>query len=135
MDPSLDVSGFGEAIDAVRNISERVTSGISDNAMAALEPVAITARGLVSVESGELRDSIVVSDRLFAGPTNRGGEGGDAIYVGPLSSNVFYAWFLEFGTVDMPPEPFLIPAIEQNQELVFEILGDRVGRDIYGAVG
>ncbi|WP_338445952.1 HK97-gp10 family putative phage morphogenesis protein [Pelagerythrobacter marensis] len=127
MVPELVVDGFEDALRRIRSITGQVHGNIGDNAMAALEPVAEDARRLAPVDSGEYRDSIVVADRL-AGESTR--EGASSVYIGPLHSNVFYAWFLEFGTVNMPAYPVIIPAIEANRELVFEVLGERVANDI-----
>lgn len=126
----LTLEGIEEAIAAIAQVGNRVHNRIGDNAAEALEPVAITARQLVPVRSGDLRDSIVVSNKFSEGAEFTGGRGVNIIYVGPLSSDVFYAWFLEFGTVYMAAQPFLIPAVDQNEALVFEILGKRVGADI-----
>jgi HK97 gp10 family phage protein len=129
---SLDLTlvGFEDALERVRKLWGGVHDNISGNAHAALEPVAEEARRLAPVDSGQYRDSIVVSTRLAGEPER--GRGG-AVFVGPLFSNVFYAWYLEFGTVNMRAQPVLIPAVEANQALVFEVLGQRVGQDILAA--
>jgi len=127
---NLSLEGVEEAIASIARVGSRVHNRIGENAAEALEPVAITARQLAPVRSGDLRDSIVVSDKFSDGAEFTGGRNANVIYVGPLSSDVFYAWFLEFGTVYMAAQPFMIPAVDQNEALVFEILGQRVGADI-----
>ena len=125
----LQFGGFEEAIGrlhrAVAPVNDR---RIGENAAAALEPVAEDARRLVQVDDGTLRASITVGAE-FRGS----GSDGQYAWVGPLSSggtNAFYAHFLEFGTVKMRAYPFMAPAVHQNRELVFDILGEHIGKDI-----
>lgn len=124
------LSGIDQAVRAVRNIGQAVTDEtISSEAMKALEPVAETARSLAPVRSGELRDSIVISDMLRDGPERKG----RAVYVGVLAGKALHAGFVELGTVNMQAEPFLTPAFEQHRELIIDILGKGAGRLILSA--
>ncbi|WP_370189252.1 HK97-gp10 family putative phage morphogenesis protein [Qipengyuania sp.] len=129
------MDGIDAAIDAVRRVVRPVNNKrIGENAAAALEPIAEDARRLVPVESGDLRDTIRVSLEFADG----GFTDGSMVVVGPLAAgdarHVFYAHFLEFGTITMRARPFLGPAIAKHQELVFDVLGERIGRDMIGAI-
>lgn len=119
--------GIEEAIANVLKIHDVVHSDqMSEGAMKALEPVAVAARDLAPYLSGDLRDSIVVSKSL---PDGSDAEfNGRAVFVGPLTGDIFYAGFLELGTVKMRAYPFLAPAVDANEVLVFEILGQETGR-------
>lgn len=131
----LTLDGFEEALQRLRGVDEAVKANIGANAQAALEPVAEEARRLAPVRSGDYRDSITVSDVVAdENGSFSGGQNGNTVLVGPLTSDVFYAWFLEFGTVNMAAQPVLLPAVEAHEALVFEILGERIGRDIEGAL-
>ena len=126
--------GIDEALDAVRRVVRPVNDErIGENAAAALEPVAEDARRLVPVESGDLRDTIRVSVEY----SGEGYTDGRMVVVGPLAAgdarHVFYAHFLEFGTITMRAQPFFGPAIAKHQELVFDVLGKRIGQDMIGA--
>ena len=57
------------------------------------QDVADLARAYVPVDTGRLRDSIT------AGPTG-------------VTSDVEYAGFVEYGTSDMPAEPYMRPAAD-----------------------
>jgi HK97 gp10 family phage protein len=52
------------------------------------------------------------------------------VYVGEnhaeVKSDLDYAFFLEFGTKDIEPRPFLSPAIEMNQKKINEIFGREI---------
>lgn len=129
----FELTGVENAIAAVRRAVTPVNDQrIGENAGKALEPVAEEARRLAPVRSGTLRDSIVVSTQL-------GGYSTDArvVYVGPLTaggSDAFYAHFIEFGTVTMRAEPFMAPAVFKHRDLVFEVLGLKIGQDMIGAI-
>jgi HK97 gp10 family phage protein len=127
------LDGVEQAIAAVRNIGAAVTDDtIKPEAMKALEPVAETARMLVPVLSGDLRESIVVSDHLQSAPA-RGGRGSAGVYVGVLAGQAFHGWFVEAGTVKMAAQPFLAPAFEQHRDEIVDILGKGAGRLILQA--
>lgn len=133
LDFALD--GIDEALDAVRRVVRPVNDKrIGENASAALEPVAEDARRLVPVESGDLRDTI----RVSAEYSGEGYTDGRMVVVGPLAAgdarHVFYAHFLEFGTITMRAQPFMGPAVAKHQELVFDVLGERIGQDMIGAI-
>lgn len=66
-------------------------------AAAVAEQVADLARAMVPVETGELRDSIVVTD-----------EG--------VTAGTDHAVYVEFGTYKMPAEPFMRPAADEADE-------------------
>ena len=130
----FQLTGIEDAIAALRRAVAPVNDKrIGENAAAALEPIAEEARRLVPVESGDLRDSIAVSTEVAGyGAASR------TVYVGPLraggSSDVFYAHFIEFGTATQRAQPFLAPAVFKYRELVFEVLGVKIGGDMVGAI-
>lgn len=130
---SLAVSGFEHALEnlaaAVSPVNDR---RISEHGLTALEPIAETARRLVPVDSGDLRETITVSYEFKTAEKD-----GRAVYVGPIASgvtsgfnHVFYAHFIEYGTVLQRAQPFMAPAVHQHIDLVFEVLGKRIGEDM-----
>lgn len=128
----FSLTGIDAGIRAMRNIDAKVTDeNIKPEAMKALDPVAETARLLAPVLSGELRDGIVVSDKLVDAPER--GNRGSGVYVGVLADSAFYAGFVEFGTVKSPAQPFLAPAFEQHRDEIVDILGKRAGQLILSA--
>ena len=60
-----------------------------------------SAQDIVAVDSGELHDSIGLLERS---------GGGDVVATAP------HAGFVEFGTVNMPPQPFLRPAFRKHRK-------------------
>lgn len=74
------------------------------------EAVAVEARKLAPVDMGRLRSSIQ------AQATDTGAE----VVVG-----VEYGQFVELGTSNQPPQPFLIPAVEAERQ-PFEKRGSKV---------
>lgn len=127
----LKFTGVDEALANIRKVSAPVNDNrIGENAAAALEPVAEDARRLAPVDHGDLRESIGITASL----TEQNQFDGRAVFVGPLGANVFYAAFIELGTVKMRAQPFLAPAVHENRELVFDVLGSLVGYDMIGAL-
>ena len=63
--------------------------------------------GHPKVQTGRLRSSI----------THEVGQGEVAI-----GTNVYYGKYLEFGTVNHPPYPWLFPAVEANRQNIINIL-------------
>lgn len=63
------------------------------------------------VQTGRLRSSIIHQ------VTTNNNE-----IVAEIGTNVRYGKYLEFGTVKMPPYPWLFPAVEQSKSAIVEIL-------------
>ncbi|MFS0736935.1 HK97-gp10 family putative phage morphogenesis protein [Sphingomonas sp. 1P06PA] len=71
------------------------------------EVIASRAKELVPVDTGALRDSIEVQLPSGNAPT---------AIVGAREPQGFYDNYIEFGTVNMPPQPFLRPAWEEQRD-------------------
>ena len=134
MSLQLTLTGTKEATTNLRKIAGVVgdDSRMKEFAKKALEPVAEAARDLAPVLSGELRDGIVISDTLPDGTA--ADFNGRAVFVGPLVGDAFYAGFLEFGTVKMRAQPFLMPAWDAEEKHVIDILGELAGKAMLTAV-
>ncbi len=127
----MNIEGVGDAIANIRRVADAVgDDAVRDIGLEALEPVAETARELAPVRYGQLRDSIVVIERLPDAPDLYDGR---AVFVGPLMAGPFYAGFVEFGTVNMVAQPYLGPAIDMHEAHVFDVLGERLGALIESA--
>lgn len=80
--------------------------------MDAAEPMVETARALAPRRTGDLAESIGVSDRLSKGASQQGGSRTTVYFgAGPLKQAVFQ----EFGTVNHAPQPFIRPAFDQHK--------------------
>jgi HK97 gp10 family phage protein len=75
------------------------------------EEIASTARMRVPVESGDLRDSIEVRP-----------SGAAQWKVNAGNKEAFYAGMVEFGTARRAATPYLVPAAEQGQDHVVELV-------------
>ncbi|MEL6707615.1 MAG: HK97-gp10 family putative phage morphogenesis protein [Pseudomonadota bacterium] len=130
----LTILGIPEAIANLhRAVAPVNDQRIGENAATALEPIAEEARRLVPRDSGDLRDTIGVANELADFGSN-----GKGVYVGVLRAgadrHVFYAHFIEFGTVTQRASPFLVPAVTKHQDLVLEVLGVSIGQNMIGAL-
>ena len=68
----------------------------------------------------------VVTGRLRSSITSQVITEKDVIY-GAVGTNVVYGPFLEFGTRNMPPYPWLFPALEEKREEVTKALTEGGG--------
>jgi HK97 gp10 family phage protein len=120
---TVRITGLAEtksALEAIPQAMRRKTlmQALRDGA----EPIAITARSIVSVRSGDLRDSIVVSEE--AKDINVGGavpSDSATIYVG---ATLWRAHFQEFGTAHHRAYPFMRPAFDNqgvNAKKIIEV--------------
>jgi HK97 gp10 family phage protein len=66
------------------------------------------------VDTGRLRSSIIHW-------VNKEGN----IIAVSIGTNVYYGKYLELGTINHPPYPWLIPAVEMSKEKITEILGNK----------
>lgn len=122
-------------------------------ARAALEPIAEEARSLVPVDSGALRDSIVVSSRLANGQAKlrysaamfarQGRDAAVAAMRNELRANgrstvemfigagqLPHAHLIEFGSAKNAPRPYLRPAWDAGQNKLLGDLKEILGGEI-----
>lgn len=110
--PPPNENRLPEIIDALPN-------AIHDAVKHAAEQVAESARARVPVVSGDLQRAIHVEP----------GETEDEMLVLAGDRKVFYGNLVEHGgAVNRPAHPFLIPALEENRELILAELRDAVRR-------
>lgn len=90
-----------------------------------------------SIDTGDLRDAVIVR-RIPPAETvldsehivTVRGRGKPYNKKGQKIARAPHAHFVEFGTVKMPAEPFLRPALEQNVKAATEALADRLRKRI-----
>lgn len=73
-------------------------------------------------DTGKLADNIMKS-----GVKTK--DGMDYIEVGP-SKKVFYSLFLEFGTTKMSARPFIVPAMEESRNEIFNAIAEVLRREL-----
>lgn len=102
MATEITVSGVDEAIAALSRYEVITRAGIAEAQASAANDTATLAKRLCPVDTGRLRSSI----RPRIDKANLDAE---------VYTDVYYAEYVEFGTVNMEAEPFLRPAWEQIQ--------------------
>lgn len=91
-------------------------------ARAGMKVIAEEAQRLVPVQSGELRDSIVVvSDTRGASRT-----GWVRAKLGFIKPGRYYAGLIEYGTRHSSAHPFVRPAMDQKAEEALRATGDKL---------
>jgi HK97 gp10 family phage protein len=93
------------------------------------------ARGLAPIDQGDLRASIQVSEKRTkrVARTNRFDRNtGIQIAMGPVSGDgvLNYATFVEFGTIEASPHPYMRPAWHGGKDSALEYIKANLGREI-----
>lgn len=150
---TVKVEGFGELEKALSELPRATAKNVARRALLrAGQPVADHAKRLVPVDSGGLRDSIVVTTktankpgagafaaamkggatRAEAGQAMRaaakGGRSGVEVYIG--AGQLPHAHLVEFGSVNNSPQPYLRPAWDAGKQKVLDDIRDFLGQEI-----
>lgn len=101
---NINISISGQGLDGwAQGMQERIRSALLTGA----ESVAEYAREICPVDTGELRDSISVSQS----------ESGAVVY-----AEAEHGIYVEFGTYKMAAQPFLVPALKAAEDSVAEAI-------------
>lgn len=134
----MKVEGLAELNRALAELPKATARNVLKRTLTkAAQPIADAARTNAPVDTGNLRDKIIVSTKLknkignaeyaeamksglgkaaaVAALRNARREAGQTgtfaqVFVGPSTGSLRYAHMVEFGTVKMPPHPFIRPA-------------------------
>lgn len=124
----VKLTGLKALQQTIQRIANAVPEHVQRQALLnAGEIVADEAKRLVSVRTGNLRDSILVSDQGVGGALEGGGI---TVFIGPATGDGFYGHMVEFGTVHMAAEPFMRPAFDNTRAEVQQRLGDDLWRPL-----
>lgn len=108
-------------------------------AKAALEPMAAAARSGAPRDQGDLAESIKVSEARTRRAKKEDGafdrSTGVEIAMGPSSGKgvLNYASFVEFGTVDTRPQPYMRPAWDAGKQAALQHVADNLGAEVMKA--
>jgi HK97 gp10 family phage protein len=136
MTMEFKVTGFAELRQSLEQLNSvtRSENALKRAMLNAIEPTADLTRALVPVRSGNLKRSIIVSDKLkgrakeadvvsvFLGTSYRKGARGR------------HGHLVEFGTVRARPHPFLRPAWDQDGRALLSRLSSEIRIQIERAV-
>jgi HK97 gp10 family phage protein len=137
MGMNIKLTGFRELEKALSDLPKRTSKPLLTKiATDALEPMRAKAESFAPDDSGDLKRSIIISDkrtrrvRKGAGPKK-----GITIAMGPASGEgvLNYAALQEFGTVNAPPHAFMRPAWDGEAEGALEHIKENLGREIAAA--
>ena len=137
---ALKFTGVREMEQRFERIDKSVRRSQQQIAQEAAELVAEEARRLVPVLTGELRDSIIISERQLGGAFKMNMRTLTAVrlYVGPRKGagypNGYQGHMIEFGTVKMAAQPFMRPAFDNTRAEVFRLMAAETWKSIVKAV-
>ena len=124
---SAQVFGGKELDDAFRQLPRATAKGVLRRALAkAAEPVVREAEALAPRgPTGNLKASITVSTQLTRSQRDMRRDGVE-LFIGATTPKGYHAHLLEFGTVNMPAQPFLRPAWDAAKDAVLASLSREV---------
>lgn len=137
MADKLSVSGLKELQTAMNRLSADMAGKIARQATAsAAGVVRKAARDNAPVDTGNLKASIVMKRNRATNLTEeyhvtaRVGKKSDVKKAkagkGRLGKDAYYLRFIEFGTVKMPPRPFMAPALSNNIQQATDAMKKRL---------
>jgi HK97 gp10 family phage protein len=102
-----------------KNLARNVLRG---GVRAAAKVMQTSAKQKVPVDDGDLRDGIIIKeDRLSPDSVT--------MQVG-TRKGIGYAHLVEFGSVKMRAQPFLRPALDENAENIFKVMGNSMAKSL-----
>lgn len=132
MTVTVKLSGFAELEQALDNLSKAAGKGALRRSLKrAAEPTAKLAAQMAPKRTGKLAASIIVGAKLNGRQTKihrkmfRDDRSSVELFVGPSylrGDGGRHGHLLEFGTIKMPPQPFMRPAWEQDQKAILDRL-------------
>lgn len=133
------LEGFREFEEALAKLPKATGKNVLRRlAKGALGPMAVQAQGKAPTDQGDLRASIVVSERRTrrvsqAGRFDR--KTGIEMAMGPASGGgvLNYATFVEFGTNDTPPQPYMRPAWDGGKDKALDYIKEYMWEEIHKA--
>jgi HK97 gp10 family phage protein len=132
MKVSVHVEGLRELQKALSELPKATATNVVRKALEdAAAPVAAAAKALAPVASGELRSSVIAGTKLsrrqkkvhrqWAGttpvktPAGWRNQPAKEVFVFAGAGTNPHAHLQEFGTADLPPQPFMRPAWDANK--------------------
>lgn len=134
------VSGLKELDKALSELPKATAKSVLRRiAIRSLAPVIATAKTLVPVDDGDLRDSLKVTTKLSKRQQRiqrkAVAEGKAFVEMFAGAAALPHAHLVEFGTEKMAAQPFLRPAWDQNKAGVLEFIATELGDEITKAAG
>ena len=115
--PTIKTKGFRALVKRLRGLPAKLQVKINEEVAKSTVRVQRDARRSVAVDTGRLRSSI------------RFDISGDG-QIGEIFTEVEYAAFIEFGTVNTDARPYLFPAWNQERPKFIKKISDIVGRSL-----
>ena len=137
---TVQVSGLRELGEAMRElkaeVSQRIAGSMTNAAAQVIKKAAVAnVRRNPSIETGSLRDSVIVkkvpksqsehTSQHIVTVRGRGKLIRRGKKKGQRQTSAPHAGFVEFGTVNMPAEPFLRPAFDHDKEKAVAAMVER----------
>lgn len=111
MNIDFELEGVQKLFRNLRGIQQKVLDNMESIIKRAAEKIADDAGRLAPERTGRLSESIEIKRLEITKDKIR-------IGVGPVGEDVFYWYFVEYGTAKMSAQPYLRPAFDENKDAV-----------------
>jgi len=111
----------GDCIEVMKDIPREAEKILSKASRVGAEKVLDTARQIVKVETGNLRNSLDIKKLKIKKPQAEGWK---------VYAKAKYAFAVESGTSNTEAQPFIRPAYDQNERQISETISDIIGDEI-----
>lgn len=136
MSVTVKIEGLSELKSAFERLPRATGKSVMRKVlMARARPIAASARSLVPVESGELRDSIVASTKLSKSQAREAKETASYVEVYVGAGPLPHAHLVEFGSVNNQPQPYMRPAWDGAKGALLDNFKEDLWSEIEKAVG
>jgi HK97 gp10 family phage protein len=135
MKTTVSISGLRELDAALGELPKATGRAVLRRiGIRAFAPVIATAKQLVPVDKGELRDSLKVATKLSRRQQQKHAravaEGKASVMLYAGATSLPHAHLVEYGTANMPPQPFMRPAWDQEKDGVLATIKAELGGEI-----
>jgi HK97 gp10 family phage protein len=115
---SVTIKGLDKALKKIKNLPDEKRAGLKGVIEENAKIMEDDQKQNVPVDEGETKESI---------KTNVLNKGLTA-HIGPMGKKGFKKHWLEFGTVNMPAQPFIRPSFEKNKSQYLRDLKKEMGK-------
>lgn len=123
---SLEITGLNEVMADLQDIPQQTNQAMN---VALREAAEVAKKAEISHVNRSDKDHTHLIDDITVGSISTI-QGVKAIHIGPTEKTAWRARFLENGTSKMKPYPFVLPAGNESEQEITDIMARTIGKSI-----
>lgn len=133
---TFKMQGVSELQRSLNQLPDKLRDNAMKNAAAAgARLIRDEAKRLVPVDTGNLRDDIVVARQVKVRGMRRKLKIAGRVFLGIRGDSRFYSHLVEFGSSRLSPRPFFRPALDAMAPQALKVIGEKLAKEIHRAAG